>query len=640
MSEEGYEDREGQQNMSFDILEAIKYNKKYVVIEAGVGIGKSFAYLFPLMYYYKYFRKPFLISTSTITLQDQLQKDISRVSEMLDIPIKVETIKGKSNYICEKNVYKLSDINLRKEITSTIIKNKEKIDRMYWTSISDKKWNNISANNCEFDKCKYYNQCEFIKKRKAVLEHNGPIICNHDLLLENQKKLESNKLLADSEIIVIDEAHNLEAKARNSFKSEFSYAYILQVITKSISSIKGRSGFNKKQIETKLKTLFYMLKNMMNSQLKEYMVKNKIIDKDYNYIDMYKIAFNNKVCSIISNLYSTLNSLNYRLQFDNMFETEYKEKSIYFDMQEIVNFFNEFKEGANSKFIFWLERKNGNIIIEMCPKDVNMQLYKLLFENSKNTKIMVSATINNSKSENEYYNYFLNSIGIDRNDSNLYLSEPKESPFDYEHNTIFYYSNSIADINKKHEQYIEDITSEIVKLINITCGKTLILFTSKSDMKKVSEKLKSHNLEYEILTQSDSSSQDKLKQKFESNINSVLLSTGTFWEGIDIKGKSLSNLIIVRLPFPVMDPIISYKASLTTDYMNEILVPEMIIKLKQGVGRLIRTSTDVGIISILDPRIGDNSHSVYKNTVFENIKTTNVTCDIEKVKKFAKYKIL
>ena len=118
------------------------------------------------------------------------------------------------------------------------------------------------------------------------------------------------------------------------------------------------------------------------------------------------------------------------------------------------------------------------------------------------------------------------------------------------------------------------------------------------------------------------------KEEFKNDINSVLLSTGSFWEGIDIKGKSLSNVIIVRLPFPIPDPIIEYKCSVVDDN-EKVLIPEMKIKLKQGIGRLIRGKDDTGIISILDSRI-----ERHLNKVLECIPTSNITYDIEDVKKF------
>jgi len=130
------------------------------------------------------------------------------------------------------------------------------------------------------------------------------------------------------------------------------------------------------------------------------------------------------------------------------------------------------------------------------------------------------------------------------------------------------------------------------------------------------------------------SSQDDILEEFKKDENSVLLATGTFWEGIDMPGKSLSNLIIFKLPFPVPDPIIEYKRTLSEDFLMEISVPLMIVKLRQGVGRLIRKHDDKGIVAILDSRIGELSNRPYKDIVFESLPIKNRTNDIRKIESF------
>lgn len=146
--------------------------------------------------------------------------------------------------------------------------------------------------------------------------------------------------------------------------------------------------------------------------------------------------------------------------------------------------------------------------------------------------------------------------------------------------------------------------------------------------KKIGNKLDDIN----IYIQNDGSSQDKVKEQFKNDINSVLFSTGIFWEGIDIKGKALSNLIIARLPFPVVDPIMEYKKSKYKNGFNKVYIPEMLIKLKQGIGRLIRSETDKGIVCILDSRMD----AKYQDVIRQSIPIKNFTTDIEEIKKFVK----
>ena len=160
----------------------------------------------------------------------------------------------------------------------------------------------------------------------------------------------------------------------------------------------------------------------------------------------------------------------------------------------------------------------------------------------------------------------------------------------------------------------------------------MVLFTSKSDMNYVYEKIGNKIDDINIYIQNDGSSQDVVKNKFKEEINSVLFSTGIFWEGIDIKGEALSNLIIARLPFPVVDPIMEYKKSVYgDDGFKKVYIPEMLIKLKQGVGRLIRSETDKGIICILDSRI-----QKYESLIKKSIPIKKFVYSIEEVEKFVK----
>ena len=162
----------------------------------------------------------------------------------------------------------------------------------------------------------------------------------------------------------------------------------------------------------------------------------------------------------------------------------------------------------------------------------------------------------------------------------------------------------------------------------------MILFTSKSDMQFVYSQLQEENLPWTLLVQREGSSQEEVKKKFSEEENSILLSTGIFWEGIDIAGPSLSNLIIFKMPFSVPDPILKYKASLSKNGFLEVYLPEMVIKLRQGLGRLIRKETDKGIVTILDSRISSVQNTTYRKTVLEAIPFKNVTEDFQEVEKF------
>ena len=172
-----------------------------------------------------------------------------------------------------------------------------------------------------------------------------------------------------------------------------------------------------------------------------------------------------------------------------------------------------------------------------------------------------------------------------------------------------------------------------IQILKISDGKALILFTAKSDMLEVYEGLKDV-VPYKVLMQNSTSSQSDILAEFKKDINSVLLGTGTYWEGISVEGIALSNLIIFKLPFPVPEPIIDYKRKMAKNGLMDVSVPEMIIKLKQGIGRLIRSDKDFGIVSIIDSRVGEKSKAPYKQMIWDALPIKNRTSDINEVIRF------
>ena len=468
-------------------------------------------------------------------------------------------------------------------------------------------------------------------------ESKGAIICNHDLLLENQKRKinEQKLLLSPTEIIVLDEAHNLEIKARNSYKKVLTFSNVSSIINKSyrLLSKVGYPIYSSEisELNEEIKEFFGIVKQQAEKQINILIKKNIILNKED--METCDIEFTESIVNTSKKIYEKLEKYSSSVQ---LYDRKNNEDSVADSLLEIIQFYKELSNGKDSSVVFWIEKSKKNYLLASCPKNINEKLRNILFNDKETVKILTSATLNTSIDKNEYYDYFMKTIGLSKRQK-VFISEPKESPFDIENNTLLYYSNDIAHPQKEHNKYIEDITNRIVDLISITEGKTLILFTAKADMKIVYDKLKNKKLPYKLIIQNEGSSQIKTKEDFKEDINSVLLSTGTFWEGIDIQGNSLSSVIIVRLPFPILDPVIKYKSSLVKDPMS-VYLPEMIIKLKQGVGRLIRCNTDKGIIAILDSRIGDSSKSSYKEQVFDCIKSVNKTTDLECVKKFVKEK--
>lgn len=623
----GLQRREGQVDMALSVFDAIE-SFDSLIIEAGVGIGKSFAYLIPLIYYYKYFRKSFIISTSTIALQEQLEADIKNISEQLNIPLEVVVAKGMSNFLCLNRLETFLENNKDEEYDEFFDIDKQ--DRRDYPSIKDNIWKNISVDGCIYSRCDNCKKCEFYKRRNLMKNIRGIIICNHDLLIEDLSRnpFYGNKLFKDVEFIVCDEAHNLESKIRNAKTKEVKLMQVKNIVKQAIILLEKSGNYEYKyhNIKSKIDELSnHINKNVLN-KIKELKLAGIDID-DCNGLEF---KFDEVTTSLSNELLTILNDINDKIQMFSKRDTDEIEEELY----DCSAMFEIISERENSNYLFWIERRGKRNYIYYAPKNISEIAYNMFFGDnisslelfSNKTFIFTSATLSVGKND---FSYFMNSLGVNENTPRLTLENSYESPYNYDENTLLYCCSELAN-PKDRVNYLEQLTEKIKELIKITNGKALVLFTSKSDMQYVYHKIGNKLNDINIFIQNDGSSQDKVKNDFKNDINSVLFSTGIFWEGIDIKGESLSNLIIARLPFPVVDPVIEYKKSLyNKNGFKKVYIPEMLIKLKQGVGRLIRSETDKGIVCILDSRLPK-----YETVIKETIPIKNFVYSIDEVKKF------
>lgn len=628
----GFESREGQEDMALDICSSIR-DKQHTIVEAGVGIGKSYAYIVPLMYYNMIFNKPVIIATSTIALQEQLIKDIKTISIHIKHKPEIILAKGMSHFVCKERgekYFKNIPVKELSEESNMLRKYIEigKVDRKNINmDVSENLWEMVNVKPTQHSKCKYFKSCRFMELREKMINTKGVIICNQDLLTVHLQKLKRGQkglLNTDVDIIVIDEAHNLEEKVRSSLVENYSIRKIQGILNELSQDIS--KGDVKSTILKGIRvvnSLLYKLFNILDKQIKDQIsngFKGEEAERYFINTKEVKDLFQGLIKNI-NNIYS----LGKVYSSDNLQDET---------LEETFNLILFFKNAIDVKgrYLFWLE-KNNTIKIHSCPKNMDMEIRKLYFDRLKTT-ILTSATIANKNhgNEEERYEYFIKNTGFPVEKG--FLSPQKFSPFPYKENTILYYTENMPHPTHQREEFIKMASQKIESLLNITKGKALILFTSKSDLNEVYSILKGKNLGYNIIKQRSMSSQDEILEEFKNDEDSVLLATGTFWEGIDVPGKALSNLIIFRLPFPPPDPILEYKKNTSKDFLMEVSVPLMVVKLRQGVGRLIRKHTDTGIVSILDSRIGDNSSSSYKKIVFDSIPMKNRTKDINKVKDF------
>lgn len=633
----GYTEREKQYDMAEEILETFKKGE-HLMVEAGVGIGKTFAYLVPALLYHKRTGSPIIIATSTIALQEQLKADVETVAEMLDIPVEPIVAKGQTNYLCKKKarMYK----GPHKEEIKQAVKNgyAERADfssglpDSVWDEVKVTKYGSRCRRNCDED-CPY-------KEMRQNLPTAEVTICNQNLLAVSIKQMSQgfasilNK--DDNRIVIIDEAHNLEEKTRETLQTTISERSLKGCVKAAASGIHGfeaeRAQEEMKKTLDAISIFFKEIKFQMRKQDKAARLKT------HSDIIRYYFKNQNDVLSLlyerIKSYYSTIDLIvsnfdNYDYQATE--ELEETKNSLY----ELLNDYDA--------HVVWIE-KDGSF--NFCKEDI-ASVAKEMYFSSKLVRlvkqgflkggypifILTSATMTGKATGTiaEQYDYVAKGIGFDRN-----FSEPKESPFDYDNHAMTFISDGLPHPTKAHESFIEKGTALLKKILEISEGRALVLFTSKQDMNDVYRKLKGSP--FKVLMQQAGSSQQEVLDMFKEDEHAVLLGTGAYWEGINVEGQSLSNLVIFRLPFPVPDPIIDAKEARVKeqggDPLMEVKVPEMIIKLKQGVGRLIRSETDSGIISIIDSRAGESSHAPYKEMIREALPVKNVTNSLKELKRF------
>lgn len=634
MKELKLEERVGQWEMALEIVQGM-IDDQHVLVEAGVGIGKTYAYVVPLLYYHKKYGKPIIIATSTIALQEQLANDIKTVEKILNYYPEVLIAKGQSHFLCKN---RLEEYFFGKKNTEEYVYYEEIDKRGYEKSdwnleIPDKIWNRINVLTfnpvtCR-QTCPYKDSCFYYQLRIELKDTNGFILCNQDLLAMNMKKRNRGSteiFVSDYEYIVIDEVHNLESKIRSAYTIAVSYLECKRAMWDLGRTSKRMGGLLDDRIQNCLTLLDQVFSNLLLQVKKQ--DKNAI--KEDKEIEKYYVDKNiRKLCDLVETLNDIIEtaSLDFGMEdtYRNRGEDETLEK-----LEEQYEFFYSLSKNISND-IFWMmtnsKNKNG-IIVYKCPKNVNEIAEELLFSSKCFKTIMTSATVSSGGNN---YDYFIANTNLPRNKT--MVCDSKESPFDYDSHAIIYYTENIPHPSNEREAFIEKGVDEIITLLNITEGKALILFTAKRDMIQVYDKLL-ERVPYKILMQKNGSSQTDVITEFKADINSVLLGTGAYWEGISIEGRTLSNLIIFRLPFPVPEPIIDYKRSVSKDGLMDVSVPEMVIKLKQGIGRLIRNKNDSGIVSIIDPRLGENSKAPYKQLTWDALPIKNRTNDIEKIEEF------
>ena len=595
----GYQIRPSQVAMSNLVDETI-LNQNSLVVEAGTGIGKTFAYLAPAMMK----GETIIISTATKNLQDQLyNKDIPKIREALNIPIKVDLLKGRSNYVCQ---LKMEDslINgqfLNKEDAVYLEKIKLFADHSKTGEISEVHdvpefstiWPMVTstADHCLGQSCEFSKSCFFLKARKEALS-SEVIIVNHHLFFADfvLKDEDISEILPKANTIIFDEAHQVPDIASIFFGKNFSTNELLYLM-QDTQSIFDKFGKNKKKLLAISTVVIDEIKNVRNffPTINQRIIYEKI--KNITELEDHLISINENLIKL-DKIFTLL---------DDQSPEQKKIIERYANLKEKIS---PWLIDKNNDYVYWLDIFSKSVQFNMTPFSVSESFEKFRDKNEISW-IFTSATL----AVNDNFDFFQNLLGLHET-----ITKKLDSPFNFKDNACLYVPNNMPDPNTT----IFNLTliKKIFPLINAANGRTFILSTSLKAMREISALLKDifneKKVEIPIFTQGEDSKK-VLIDRFKSHGNAVLIGSMSFWAGIDVRGSSLSLVIIDKLPFqspgdPVFESKINRLKNLGENPFMTFQLPQAIILLKQGAGRLIRDEADKGVLMICDPRIIDKPY--------------------------------
>ena len=631
----GFEEREGQEDLMLDISESFDSGENYMC-EAGVGIGKSLAYLIPGILKSRSCGKSLIVCSSTIQLTEQLEKDVSLVSNLLDCQIETVVGKGAHNYPCLERIVDLND---------SIGKNNSDIQQLYSYVLNndvDKQnispefkqyMSKISTEKCTYSRCPSKDNCTFFQMRKALKESCRQdcfgnyipkvIIVNQDLMIRHFMKLfhyEAGILTQNPCGMIIDEAHNLEEKVRAAHTVDLNLKDITRFFQDTIKLLHSAYNYEEDRLIQELEA---GIKDIFNIE------KHRLSQADQNSIgDTARLTFDYKDTENLDRCLNLINSISSSIQFiDARGKQEEFQQEVMSHYRHLQNMLSALKDSVNARNILWGELAGRKRELKFCfaPKTTDLFIQEGIL-NQIYPVILVSATITEVGKQGERaYEYFASSIGFQG-----IFGEAKGSPFPYDENTRLLLPEKLPDCQVRNEIYYEKIAHWILKIHKVVNSGTLVLFTAKKDLEEIAKIVKTSK-GTRVYVDSENTSAKTIITEFRES-GGIILGTGSFWEGIDLPGKELQCVIIVRLPFPVPDPVVEYKIQKNGN-RNKVLLPEMITKLKQGSGRLIRKEADTGILVLLDSRMNLVEYK-NKQIILDALPIKKQMTNIDQVKPF------
>lgn len=646
---ENFEERLSQIELLKNIVKTFNQNKTGV-FEAGTGVGKSYAYLIPSILWAVQNNERVVISTGTINLQQQLcLKDIPQAIKITGKPVKFILMKGRQNYICKR---RLQDALNSKDL----FENNDDLDRIaQWQDScdsgskselsflpSESVWNRINSESdaCMALRCPYYSQCFVMKVKKEASAANILVVNHHLLFADIESRLhgagyDDAVVLPPYKRIIFDEAHGIETAATSFFSESFNRFKILKplnllyrkkknsamgfLFSVSMLSKEEEKSFQAYQMISKIKS---DLTNLETLALDLCIQENNLWLNPLTFRNFQPVL---SMCQTLAKDISVFTSLVLEVldgvpeddrDIPYFWETKVLNRRLS-DYSVILNDFFMWEEKPDK--VFWLQKKNLpsdmqkddelNFYINFIetPLDIAPLMNQGIFE-PMDSVVCTSATLKTGRD----FSYWLRHNGLYFSDSDEVLQGEFFSPFPYKENMIFLVPKDIPFPDEPDFQvYVENVLKNLILKAK---GRTLVLFTSYESLRLSYNNIFSTMLANGIkLLRQGADDNARILKNFKDDVSSVLFATDSFWQGVDVPGESLSQVIIVKLPFTVPnDPVFKARSEAIRkkggNSFMELSVPEAIIKFRQGVGRLIRKNTDKGTVVVLDRRIYEKQY--------------------------------
>jgi ATP-dependent DNA helicase DinG len=610
----GFTPRRSQLAMAERVARALA-NRSPLVVEAGTGTGKTFAYLVPALLS----GKRVLISTGTRTLQDQLfNKDLPLVAGAIGVPARVALLKGRSNYLCS---YRLKQLGSQRTLGGARDRTLMRVER--WAGVTRSGdlaevpnlgdahplWPQITStrDNCLGARCADIGRCHVVEARRKAIE-SDIVIVNHHLLLADLALKEDGfgDLLGAADAVIIDEAHQIPDLATQFFGARFGSRQVELLVRDA------RQELTKVGASTALSA---ELGDVERSLAAFAEILRASPRHDWLAADTPLADGAEAVCHA---LHAVANALNEQDRDPGIAQAAARATELAARLGEITQ--AEEHEGARS-----IELTQRGFSLSLLPFDV-AERFAALAGGTRAAWVFTSATL----SVGEDFQHFTSRLGLAEAET-LAIA----SPFDFESQALLYLPSGLPD--PASPTHTPAVIGAAVPLIEASAGGAFVLFTSHRALQRAADLLRARWTElseFPLLVQGEAP-REQLLRSFRDSGNAVLLGTASFWEGVDVRGDALRLVIIEKLPFASPDDAltrarIEHLKATGGNAFRDYQLPEAALALKQGVGRLIRSETDRGVVVICDPRLVDKPYGRVFRASLPPMPVTRIAADAEK----------